>query len=882
MKRALLSVTLTILLSTTIAQHAYLEQGVIEKLATADENELIPVFLILADAVDIQQLELEMKSNKVPVTERAKLVMQALKAKANATQPTVRNFIENSALPFTEMQRFWITNAISLNANTDLINALSDLESIARIELNAPQFSLIKPEKGEKSELKSVGGIEPGLAAIGAPEMWAMGYTGHARLALTFDTGSLPNHPAFKSRYLVNRMPYASTWFGFDSPVPTDKSSSHGTHVSGTILGLDTANSDTIGVAYGAYLIATDPIVSNLADVKPLSEIMLGFEWAMNPDGDENTSSDIPDVINNSWGRDNTVVDQDWMPCPELVAPVLSAVQAAGIANVFSAGNEGPGSSTIGVPHNLNTGLVNSFTVGAVNGNSISFWPIAEFSSRGPSLCGGEGSLLIKPEVSAPGVNVRSSVENGGYASFSGTSMASPHVSGAVLLLKEAFPFLSGEDLLLALYYSATDLGVAGEDNTFGMGMINVKDAFDYLALTHTPVLPASSDPDLDLVSIDYPTEDLQCGITSNHFSPIITVNNKGINDVTGITIYSRFNNGVVVTYIDNEIMLTAGSSTQITLPEVLYTSVSNNELHIWIEEMENESDTFNNHNIKRWRILPHEGFDVFSENFENGISDDRWTILNPDGNRTWVALSDIIQSNDQPGTAASMDFNDYYPIEGQKDQLISPLISVPIDFVVEGPVVLSFDLFYRKGSNNNFTKDTLAIYVRQQCSDDEIYNSELFRRGGNDLYTVNEGEFTLPPQNGAEWQNIELQFDLIEELDQKFYITFEGINRRGNHLLLDNINISVGSDVGLTTVKKAIEFTIYPNPTSGLFILETDDYNKAETLDVYDIYGRKVYEKTISESQNNYDLSMLVTGVYLISIDWTDDSRSVKKLVIQ
>src|SRR5690606_22349298 len=233
--------------------------------------------------------------------------------------------------------------------------------------------------------------------------------------------------------------------------------------------------------------------------------------------------------------------------------------------------------------------------------------------------------------------------------------------------------------------------------------------------------------------------------------------------------------------------------------------------------EMENESDTFNNHNIKRWRILPHEGFDVFSENFENGISDDRWTILNPDGNRTWVALSDIIQSNDQPGTAASMDFNDYYPIEGQKDQLISPLISVPIDFVVEGPVVLSFDLFYRKGSNNNFTKDTLAIYVRQQCSDDEIYNSELFRRGGNDLYTVNEGEFTLPPQNGAEWQNIELQFDLIEELDQKFYITFEGINRRGNHLLLDNINISVGSDVGLTTVKKAIEFTIYPNPTSGL-----------------------------------------------------------------
>src|SRR5690606_17277289 len=122
----------------------------------------------------------------------------------------------------------------------------------------------------------------------------------------------------------------------------------------------------------------------------------------------------IPDVINNSWGRDNTVVNQDWSPCSEVVIPVISAVQAAGIANVFSAGNEGPGVSTLGVPHNINTGLVNSFTVGAVNGNEPTGL-IASFSSRGPSLCGGEGSILIKPEVSAPGVNVRSAIQNGGY-----------------------------------------------------------------------------------------------------------------------------------------------------------------------------------------------------------------------------------------------------------------------------------------------------------------------------------------------------------------------------------------------------------------------------------------------------------------------------------
>lgn len=883
MKKALLSITLIALFSTAFSQHASLEQGVIEKLASADENELIPVFLVLADAIDINQLELEMKAEKIPVSKRAKLVMQSLKGKAKATQPSVVEFIENSSLPFEQIQRFWIANAIAVNASAALINELVNLSAIERIELNTPQFSLIVPEKGEKSDSKSVGGIEPGLAAIGAPEMWAMGYTGSGRLALTFDTGVLPDHPSFKNRYLVNRMPYASTWFGYDSPVPTDKASSHGTHVSGTILGLDTATADTIGVAFGAYLIATDPIVSDLADVKPLSEIMLGYEWAMNPDGDENTSNDIPDVINNSWGRDNTVVDQDWTVCPELVGTVLTTVQAAGIANVFSAGNEGPNDMTIGVPHNLNTGLVNSFTVAAVNGNSASFWPIAEFSSRGPSLCGGEGSLLIKPEVSAPGVSVRSSVENGGYASNSGTSMASPHVSGAILLLKEAFPYLSGEDLMLALYYSATDLGPAGEDNTYGMGMINVKAAYDYLSLTNTPVMPSTPEIDLDLVSIDFPTEDLQCGFESSDFSPIITVINKGMNDVTGITIHSQLNNGSIATYTDEDITILAGSEIQLTLPEMLYTAAIENELHIWIEELDNESDLFNNHNISRWRVLPTEDFYLgFSENFENGISTDVWTIINPDGKTTWDTLSNIIQSNGELGTAAWMDFREYYPIASQKDQLITPLLTEPIDFNVLGPAILSFDLFYRKGSSNNFTKDTLVISVRQQCSEEEMYNSELLRRGGNDLYTVNEGSFALLPQNGDEWQNIQLEFDLVAPFGQKFYIVFEGINRHGNHLLIDNINIEVTSDVGISKTEKAIEFNIYPNPTKGLFTVESDDLNKAETLNVYDIYGRKVHEQAIVGSQNNYDLSNLVTGVYLISIDWNDGSKSVKKLVIQ
>ena len=68
--------------------------------------------------------------------------------------------------------------------------------------------------------------------------------------------------------------------------------------------------------------------------------------------------------------------------------------------------------------------------------------------------------------------------------------MAAPHVSGAVLLLKEAFPYLSGEELLMALYLTAVDLGDPGEDNTYGMGLIDVDAAFQYLANSNLPIDP--------------------------------------------------------------------------------------------------------------------------------------------------------------------------------------------------------------------------------------------------------------------------------------------------------------------------------------------------------------------------------------------------------
>lgn len=88
--------------------------------------------------------------------------------------------------------------------------------------------------------------------------------------------------------------------------------------------------------------------------------------------------------------------------------------------------------------------------------------------------------MTIKPEAVAPGTSVRSAVP-GGYGFKTGTSMASPHAGGVIALLMEAFPWATGTEIKLALLATATDLGVAGEDNTYGHGLIDAGAAYQFL-----------------------------------------------------------------------------------------------------------------------------------------------------------------------------------------------------------------------------------------------------------------------------------------------------------------------------------------------------------------------------------------------------------------
>lgn len=484
-------------------------------------NEYQPILILLESQLNFAQLVNDFDKNRISINERPKLVIQKLKNQAANTQTPILDYLKNAPNLRTESIRtYWIANLLFVQAKPEIIAELSHRNDVAWIGLSGPlqmetvEFTTAPP---------SPNGIEPGLTVVGAPFMWAMGYTGYGQLAFTNDTGVDRFHPAFENNYRGLCTENTAAWFQYDEDTqsqildaqPFDRSG-HGTHVNGTILGLDRLENDTIGVAFNSQWIGA-AILNGIGT----ADNVASFEWAMNPDGDVETFEDVPDVINNSWYDPSL----DELDCTSIYVPILEAMEAAGIAVVFSAGNDGDvgnGVMTITQPKNININLVNTFTVGALNGNSPSL-NIANFSSMGPSQCGGEGSLLIKPEVSAPGQNVRSARPNATYGELSGTSMAAPHVSGCLLLLKEAFPDLTGKELKEALYFSALDLGETGEDNVYGMGVINLESAFNYLLnLGHTPVSPYRNN---DVLLLDFQAGNVSC---ANEIIADVMVENAG------------------------------------------------------------------------------------------------------------------------------------------------------------------------------------------------------------------------------------------------------------------------------------------------------------------------------------------------------------------
>jgi subtilisin family serine protease len=350
---------------------------------------------------------------------RGAWVVDRLQAVANSSQRGLKALLSRQGVSH---ESFWIINAIQIRSKAATLQKVAARGEVERVI--SDEVARIP----EPTRTASVDAIEWNILNINADDVWnTYNDRGEGITVASIDTGAQWNHPALIRNYRgrsVFDSPVVNHNYNWYDPsrichpeglVPCDNHS-HGTHVTGTMIGDDRGNNQ-IGVAPRAYWIAAKGCESGNCSTTAL---LKSGQWMLAPTdlSDQNPRPDLrPHVVNNSWGF--------FGGGNNFYQATVQAWIASGIFPAFALGNEGPGCSTGRSPGDY----PESYAAGAFDINNN----LASFSSRGPSDFGG----VVKPDIAAPGVNVRSSVSipANGYANFSGTSMASPHVAGTIALI---------------------------------------------------------------------------------------------------------------------------------------------------------------------------------------------------------------------------------------------------------------------------------------------------------------------------------------------------------------------------------------------------------------------------------------------------------------
>lgn len=368
---------------------------------------------------------------------RRRALVSALQDRAQSQQRGLRAWLDARGI---EHRAFWITNMVAAKLSADELAVLAARDEVSRIEPN-PSIAVALPQRGSAlSAPAAVPAVATGVDKIRAPLVWAAGFTGQGVVIAGQDTGYAWQHPALKQQYRGWNGSTANHNYSWhdaihsangscpaNSPQPCDDNG-HGTHTAGTFAGDDRATHQ-IGVAPGAKWIGCRNM--NAGNGTPASYIEC-MQWllaptdlqGLNPDPDQ-----APDIINNSWG----CTPGEGCTVGNEIKSAVNHLVKGGILFVAAAGNSGPSCSTVVDPPAT---YPLSFTIAATDSADR----LASFSSRGP-VAKAKG---VKPDVSAPGVNVNSAYPPNTYVQLSGTSMAAPHVAGAAALLMSAVPTLKG------------------------------------------------------------------------------------------------------------------------------------------------------------------------------------------------------------------------------------------------------------------------------------------------------------------------------------------------------------------------------------------------------------------------------------------------------
>jgi subtilisin family serine protease len=426
-----------------------------------------------------QQADLSAASTFNTKLDKGNFVVNTLRTVAARTQGPILSLLQQRGVPY---QSFYIVNMIKVTGDRNLMEELAAREDVARIDANPTIHNALPGVEGSDSTFQTLG-VEWNIQRVKAPDVWALGYHGEGRVVSGADTGVQWDHPALKSHYRGwdgHTVNHDYNWHDASpdhSPVPIDPNS-HGTFTASEMVG-DDGQGNQVGVAPGAKWIACRNMDAGGNGTPARYTECFQFliaPYPVNGDPSQGDPSKAPDSINNSW------------TCPPsegcstyTLQSIVDAVRAAGIFPAMAASNYGPGCSTIQEPPAI---YASSVDVAALDSSDH----IASFSSRGPVIA--DGSHRTKPDLSAPGVNIRGAVPGNGYASgWSGTSMAAPHVAGGVALLWQVKPNLVGNVTQTQLtmeraaqhfvVQSVTNCGGPSglQNNTFGFGLLNLLQA---------------------------------------------------------------------------------------------------------------------------------------------------------------------------------------------------------------------------------------------------------------------------------------------------------------------------------------------------------------------------------------------------------------------
>ncbi len=428
------------------------------------DKESVELYLLLDNT---KQIKISTSHNRI---HKLKFVINQLKENAKLSQSKIESELIRYA---DDYQFYWINNSVWVKASNKNAQKIVQNNHVIKAFANTPHKLTIIKEESPIS--KSVSAVGWGSNMINAPAAWALGFKGQNVIIAGQDTGYKWDHVALKEKYagwdgvsVNHNYRWHDAIHVFNAPFDDH---GHGTHTMGTMVGDDGAGNQ-VGIAPDAKWIGCRNMDQGNGTPQTYTEC---FQFFLEPTDLNGLNPDVtkaPHIINNSWG----CTFGEGCTQPNALESIVNNVVDAGILVVAAAGNSGSGCGTVRDPIAI---YDKTFTIGSTTSSDT----ISSFSSRGAVTV--DGSNRIKPDVSAPGSSIRSSLKSGGYGNMSGTSMASPHVAGVAALLISADPSLAGQPALIRQIIMDSSVaktstqdcnGTPGSqipNNTFGWGRLD-------------------------------------------------------------------------------------------------------------------------------------------------------------------------------------------------------------------------------------------------------------------------------------------------------------------------------------------------------------------------------------------------------------------------